>query len=55
MFLTVGPATWSIKKVAKFFNVIKYAARKAKSRVQENDLEFVYLTKKGKNLSLKKT
>ena len=34
--LTLAPETWSIKKVANFFSVTKYAAAyKAKSLVQE--------------------
>ena len=47
--LTLGPETWSIKKVANFFNVTEYAARKARSHVQEKG-SWVYRTKKGKKL-----
>ena len=36
--LTLAPETWSIKKVANFFNVIEYAARKARSLVQEKGI-----------------
>ena len=39
--LTLAPKTWSIKKVANFFTVTEYAARKARSLAQE----------KGRNLS----
>ena len=47
--LTLAPETWSIKKVANFFNVTEYAARKARSHVQEKG-SWVYRTKKGKKL-----
>ena len=36
--LTLAPETWSIKKVANLFNVTKYAARKARSLVQEKGI-----------------
>ena len=44
--LTLAPETWSIKKVANFFNVTECAARKARRLVQEKGI----LTKKGKKL-----
>ena len=45
--LTLAPETWSIKKVANFFNVTKYAARKARSLVQEKGI-FALPGQKGK-------
>ena len=36
--LTLAPETWSIKKVANFFNVTEYAACKARSLVQEKGI-----------------
>ena len=36
--LTLAPETWSIKKVANFFNVPEYAARKARSLFQEKGI-----------------
>ena len=47
--LTLAPETWSIKKVANFFNVTEYAARKARSLVQERGI-LVLPDKKGKKL-----
>ena len=49
--LTLAPETWSIKKVANFFSVTKYAAHKAKSLVQEKGIlgSFTW-QKKGKSL-----
>ena len=50
--LTLAPETWSIKKVANFFNATEYAARKARSLVQEKGiLALPDKKKKGKNLS----
>ena len=48
--LALAPETWSIKKVAHFFNVIEYAACKARSLVQEKRI-LVLPDKKGKNIS----
>ena len=36
--LTLAPETWSVKKVANFFNVTEYAARKARSLLQEKGI-----------------
>ena len=36
--LTLAPETWSIKKVANFFNVSEYAVRKTRSLVQEKGI-----------------
>ena len=36
--LTLAPETWSIKKVANFFNVTEYPACKARSLVQEKGI-----------------
>ena len=36
--LDLAPETWSIKKVANFFNVTEYAAHKARSLVQEKGI-----------------
>ena len=49
--LTLAPEIWSIKKLANFFNVTEYAARKTKSLVQEKG-SWLYLTKKGKKTYL---
>ena len=38
LVLTLAPETWSIKKVANFFNVTEYAACKARSFVQEKGI-----------------
>ena len=45
--LTLAPETWSIKKVANFFNVTEYTAHKAKSLVQEKGI-LALPDKKGK-------
>ena len=47
--LIIAPETWSIKKVANFFNVTEYAARKARSLVQEKGV-LALPDKKGKKL-----
>ena len=49
--LTLAPETWSIKKVANFFNVTEYAACKARSLVQEKGILALPDKKKWKNLS----
>ena len=36
--LTLAPETWSIKKVANFFNVTEYTAHKARNLVQEKGI-----------------
>ena len=38
LVLTLAPETWSIKKVANFFNVTNYTARKARSLVQKKGI-----------------
>ena len=47
--LALPPETWSIKKVANFFNVTEYAACKARSLVQEKGI-LALPDKKGKKL-----
>ena len=48
--LTLAPETWSIKKVANFFNVTQYAACKARSLVQEKGILALPDKKEGKKL-----
>ena len=36
--LTLAPEIWSIRKVANFFNVTEFAARKARGHVQEEGI-----------------
>ena len=50
--LTLAPETWSIKKVANFFNITEYAARKARSLVRKKG-SWLFLTKKEKKTYLK--
>ena len=49
--LTLAPVNWTIKKVANFFNVTEYAARKARSLVQGKGIIGCAWQKNGKNLS----
>ena len=48
--LTLAPETWSIKKVANFFNVTEYVARKATSLVHDKGNLALPDKKKGKKL-----
>ena len=50
--LTLAPETWSIKKVANFFNVTEYAAHKARSLVQGKGI-LALPDKKRENIYLK--
>ena len=47
--LTLAPETWSIKKVANFFNVTEYAACKVRILAQEKGI-LALPHKKGKKL-----
>ena len=53
LVLTLAPETWSIKKVANFFNVTEYAARKARSFVQEKGIFALPDQKKKEKMHLK--
>ena len=49
--LTLAPLSWSIKKVAEFFNVTEYAARKARRITKEKGILALPERKSGKALS----